>query len=255
MYFEKLVQSIIKSIRAKRRGIFEIDLRFRPYGNQGPLCNTLCQLEEYYSPDGPAWDFERQCLVRLRAVAGDSRLGEEVCRLRDSFVYSGRPLNFPELARLRHRQQEEYVRPGTWNAKFSEGGLVDAEYHVQHLQILHGAADPSVRQTSTRQALRALQAGGWISREEFESLLAAHDFLRQLINSLRILRGHARDLVVPVRKSEEFLFLARRMGYTRRKESRLAEDLAHHRSAVLHYVDWEAKVKSETAPTGNSNEN
>ncbi|MFH1071587.1 MAG: hypothetical protein V1794_18350, partial [Candidatus Glassbacteria bacterium] len=179
-YFEKLVQLLIKSVRAKRQGIFEIDLRFRPYGNQGPLCNTLRQMEEYYSQEGPAWDFERQCLVRLRPVAGDGRLGEQVCRLRDRFVYSGRPLHFAELARLRHRQQEEFVKAGTWNAKFSEGGLVDVEYHVQHLQIFHGRADPSVRQTSTRQALKALHAGGYIGGEEFEALLAGHDFLRRL---------------------------------------------------------------------------
>ncbi|MFH1071784.1 MAG: hypothetical protein V1794_19355, partial [Candidatus Glassbacteria bacterium] len=114
--------------------------------------------------------------------------------------------------------------------------------------IFHGRADPSVRQTSTRQALKALHAGGYIGGEEFEALLAGHDFLRRLINSLRILRGNARDLVVPMRKSEEFLFLARRMGYPRGEESRLAEDLSRHRNLVLRFVDWEAKVKSSAGP-------
>ena len=236
VYYEKLVQNIIHSIRTKRRGIFEIDLRFRPFGNQGPLCNTLKQMEEYYSASGQAWDFERQCLVRLRPVAGDPELGRSVVELRDRFVYSGRPLNFPELHRLRRRQQEEFVKPGTWNAKFSEGGLVDIEYHVQYLQIQHGAQDPAVRGTATREALRALRRGGYISEEEFVGLLEAHDFLRRLINALRILRGHARDLEIPERKSDGFLFLARRMGYPPGGESRLAEDLAHHRAEVIRLV-------------------
>ncbi len=243
VYFEKLVQMIIKIIRAKRQGIFEIDLRFRPFGNQGTLSNTLKQMEEYYSEGGQAWDFERQCLVRLRIVAGDPELGSRMISLRDSFVYSGKKLDFTELHRLRQRQQKEFVKPGTWNAKFSEGGLVEIEYHVQHLQILHGVDAPSMRCTGTRDALKALGKGGYIPQEEMKSLLDAHDFYRSLINSLRILRGNARDLVVPERGSEEFLFLARRMGYSRGSESRLAENLAHHRTVVVRLVDWQSKIK------------
>jgi glutamate-ammonia-ligase adenylyltransferase len=243
VYFEKLVQMIIKIIRSKRQGIFEIDLRFRPFGNQGPLSNTLKQMEEYYSQGGQAWDFERQCLVRLRIVAGDSELGSRMISLRDGFVYSAGKLDFNELYRLRQRQQKEFVKPDTWNAKFSEGGLVEIEYHVQHLQIIHGVDDPSVRCTGTRDALKALGKGGYITREEMQSLLDAHDFYRILINALRILRGNARDLVVPERNSEEFLFLARRMGYPMGSESRLAENLVHHRSAVVRLVDWQSKIK------------
>jgi len=243
VYFEKLVQMMIKIVRSKRQGIFEIDLRFRPFGNQGPLSNTLKQMEEYYSEGGQAWDFERQCLVRLRFVAGDSGLGDRMISLRDRFVYSEKKLDFAELYRLRQRQQKEFVKPGTWNAKFSKGGLVEIEYHVQHLQIIHGVDDPSVRCTGTRDALKALGKGGYITGKEMQSLLDAHDFYRILINALRILRGHSRDLVVPEMDSEEFLFLARRMGYPRGSESRLADDLVRHRSVVVRFVDWQNKIK------------
>jgi len=235
-YFEKLAQKIIQTIKVKRQGIFELDLRFRPFGNQGPLSNTLKQFEEYYNGEGRAWDFERQCLVRLRFIAGDEELGRKVLELRDRFVYSSKPLDLAELLRLRARQLGEFVKPGTWNVKFSEGGLVEIEYHVQRLVIHYGAGDQSVRCTGTREELKALHRGGYVSREEFESLMEAHDFLRRLINALRILRGNARDLVIPERNSEEFLFLARRMGYPAGEESRLAGDLVHHRTAVVRLV-------------------
>ena len=249
VYFEKLAQAIIKSIRAKRQGIFEFDLRFRPYGNQGPLCNTLRQIEDYYSVEGPAWDFERQCLVRLRPIAGDDELGRKICQVRDNFVYSGVPLDFAELARLHRKQQQEYAGGGGLNAKFSDGGLVDVEYHIQHLQITYGASDVSVRKTSTRRALEALREGGYISDSDGRALREAHDFLRRLINSLRILRGNARDLVVPVSDSEEFLFLARRMGYPTGEENRLEEDLNKYTSAVKRIVDWDRKVASSDQVT------
>jgi [glutamine synthetase] adenylyltransferase / [glutamine synthetase]-adenylyl-L-tyrosine phosphorylase len=243
VYFEKMAKAIIKAIRAKRQGIFELDLRFRPFGNQGPLCNTLRQIEDYYSKDGPAWDFERQCLVRMRTIAGDEELGRRVCDIRDKFVYSGDSLDYAELARLHRKQQVEYADGSGLNAKFSDGGLVDVEYHVQHLQITHGARDETVRLSSTRKALEALRAGGYVTDSDSRDLRAAHDFLRRLINSLRILRGNARDLVVPDQDSEEFLSLARRMGYPSGEEQVLAVDLHTHTSAVKRIVDWESKVK------------
>ncbi len=246
VYFEKLSKVIIKAIRAKQQGIFELDLRFRPYGNQSPLCNTLKQIEEYYSQSGPAWDFERQCLVRLRPIAGDEELGRRVCAIRDNFVYSGAPLDYAELARLHRKQQDEYASGKGLNAKFSDGALVDVEYHIQHLQITHGAEYEPVRLCSTRKALEALRAGGYVTDEDSRVLRAAHDFLRRLINSLRILRGNARDLVVPGDDSEEFLFLARRMGYATGEEHKLATDLQMHTSAVKRIVDWDSKVKSSS---------
>lgn len=242
-YHEKLAQQIIRSIRSKEKGIFELDLRFRPFGNQGPLSNTLAQIEEYYSDSGQAWDFERQCLVRLRPIAGDAELGEKVLAVRDRFVYSGRHLNIEELHRLRNRQLEEFVAPGCWNAKFSRGGLVDIEYHVQHLQVEHGASEKSVRLTGVREAMKALYAAGLMSESDFNFLFEAHTFLRRLINSLRILRGHARDLVVPGTGTDEFSFLARRMGYPLGGEDRLAVDLDQHRREVMRIVDWDEKVR------------
>ena len=44
-------------------------------------------------------------------------------------------------------------------------------------------------------------------------LTDAYDFLRNLINSMRMLRGNARDLFLPPVESTEYAHLARRMGY------------------------------------------
>lgn len=47
-----------------------------------------------------------------------------------------------------------------------------------------------------------------------------------------MVRGDARDLTVPPADSEEFEFLARRLGYGRRVD-RLAQDLEDHTQKVL----------------------
>jgi glutamate-ammonia-ligase adenylyltransferase len=105
------------------------------------------------------------------------------------------------------------VRGGTFNPKFSPGGLVDVEYLVQGLQMRHGDRDEQLRATNTRAAMAALAAAGILPPEDHERLREAQTFLRWLIDALRMVRGDARDLTIPAAGSEEFAYLARRMRY------------------------------------------
>ncbi len=230
-FFERLAQEFVQTIQARREGIFEIDLRLRPYGQAGSMAVALESFSRYFAPDGPAWDYERQALVKLRPVAGDAALGEEIVRLRDEFVYSGERFNVTAMRAMRERQLRHLVTAGTFNAKFSPGGLVDIEYLVQGLQITHGDRDRSLRLTNTRQAMKALATAGFLAQDDYERLREAHIFLRRLINALRMVRGNARDLTVPPAESEEFAFLARRLEYGN-DWGRLSEDLARHTACV-----------------------
>jgi glutamate-ammonia-ligase adenylyltransferase len=79
-------------------------------------------------------------------------------------------------------------------------------------------------------ALQALHQAAYLSLQEYQQLRAAYIFLRRLIDALRVVRGHAHDLVLPPADSEAFTFLARRMGYWggQRPAARLATDITHH---------------------------
>ncbi len=230
-YYERLVHAFLQTIRARREGIFEIDLQLRPYGRMGSMAVSLEAFRRYFGPGGPAWAYERQALVKLRPIAGDPELGKHIEALRDQFVYSGEPFDVKAMRAMRERQIRHLVTGGTFNAKFSPGGLVDLEYLVQGLQITHGHQDPTLRRTNTREAMEALAEAGILSAEEFRRLRAAHIFLRRLINALRMVRGNAKDLTVPPTDSEEFAFLARRLGYGGDVE-RLHADLVRHTAYV-----------------------
>ena len=52
-----------------------------------------------------------------------------------------------------------------------------------------------------------------LSEEDYKALSEAYIFQRRLIDALRMVRGNAKDLTVPPADSEEFEFLARRLGY------------------------------------------
>ncbi len=212
-FYSDVVKRFVKAIQARRKGIFEVDLRLRPYGNAGPLAVSTSAFETYFSADGPAWPFERQALVKLRPIAGDRQLGEKLSILRDSIVYDSASFDVASMRAMRERQIQQHVKAGTWNAKLSEGGLVDCEYLVQGLQVTYGKVSPAVRTPNTLKAIRQLAACGHLSDEEARGLSGSYEFLRRLIDALRMVRGDARDLTVPAVDTEEFEYLARRLSY------------------------------------------
>ncbi len=240
-FFDRLVREVIRFIESKRQGIFRIDLRLRPYGSGGPLACSLETFCRYYGKDGQAHSYERLALVRLRAIGGDAELGSRIERLRDGMVYASRSIDPAEILDLRKRQFAEKVKDQRLNAKFSPGGLVDLEYDVQILQVIHGRNLPRLRTPRIHEALSALEEGGILSPSEAERLTAAYDFLRNLINGLRMLRGSAEDLFLPDKDSLEFGHLARRMGYQRGHgldaAQRLYLDFETHTAAVRAFVE------------------
>ncbi|MEK7267939.1 MAG: glutamate-ammonia-ligase adenylyltransferase, partial [Nitrospirota bacterium] len=231
-YFERLVQEILQWVEAREEGIFHLDVRLRPHGGKGLLANTLEELRTYYSAAGLSAPFERQALIKLRFVAGDDALGHQVETHRDAFVYSGQPWDLPTALDLRRRQVKELVEPGRTNVKYSSGGLIDIEYAVQYLQLMHGHNAPRLRTPNTLEAIASLGQGGELKPDEMIALREAYLFLRGLIDALRIVRGNARDLVLPPDDSDTFIFLSRRLGYTAERweegAARLAADITRH---------------------------
>ena len=152
------------AIHARREGIFEIDLQLRPYGKAGSLAVSLDAFRRYFAPEGPAWAYERQALVKLRPIAGDAQLGRaDRAAARSSSSTRGEPFDVTAMRAMRERQVRHLVKGGTFNAKYSPGGLVDIEYLVQGLQITHGRDNPALRQTNTRQPWRRWQTPGILS--------------------------------------------------------------------------------------------
>jgi glutamate-ammonia-ligase adenylyltransferase len=230
-FYEKLVQTFVSAIQAKREGVFEVDLQLRPYGKAGSLAVSLEAFRRYFAPGGPAWAYERQALVKLRPIAGNPELGQHVAMLRDQFVYDGEAFDVTAMRAMRERQIRHLVTGGTFNAKFSPGGLVDVEYLVQGLQITHGHDNPTLRLTNIREAMAALVNAGILSLDDYARLRRAHTFLRWLIDGLRMVRGNAKDITVPPADSEEFAFLARRLRYGG-DVARLRDELTRYTTSV-----------------------
>ncbi len=225
-FFRTLTQETSQFIRAKRAGIFEVDLRLRPYGKEGPLACSRRQFQQYYNPEGEAHPFERLALVRLRWIAGDPSLGFEIEKLRNAFVYDGPPIDLDMIWDVWVKQHEQKNEPGRVNAKYSPGALVDLEGTVQLLQVNHARVAPQLRTPRLSGAIEGLRRAGVVNAADYADLLGSYRFMRRLINALRMLRGNAADLFLPKADSDEYIHLARRVGYTRAGDRSSAEQLA-----------------------------
>lgn len=234
--FEELVRELIDLIAAREEGIFHVDLRLRPHGGKGPLASPLEAVRDYYRAGGEAAPFERQALIKLRRVAGDDALGRAVEAHRDAFVWSGAPWDRENALHLRERQARELVPAGRFSVKYSPGALVDVEYSAQYLQLEHGSVHPDLRTPSTLEALDRLRALGFLEADDHGTLHDGYVFWRRVADGLRMVRGNARDLLLPEEGSQELGFLARRLGYPgaggREAGTALAADVARHRERV-----------------------
>jgi glutamate-ammonia-ligase adenylyltransferase len=211
-FYERWAQEFLQWIEAKQEGIFHIDTRLRPYGDKGTLASSREEIQAYYQVGGAAAPFERQAFIKLRHITGNRALGKAIEAHRDRFVYGPEPWDLATALHLRKRQMAELVQPGTTHVKLGPGGLLDVEYLVQYLQLMHGHQLPSLRTPNTLEAIEQLCHASILSLGERESLNDDYLFLRQLIDGLRIVRGNAKDLVLPPSGSDEMVFLARRMG-------------------------------------------
>lgn len=225
-YFARKAQRIIHLIsepNAAGPG-YDLDTRLRPSGSQGMLVTSLESFARYHAVrlegaaelgpgvqwSGAAW--ERQTLLRARYCAGDRALGERAIQIAERAAYDAGAPPAGELRRLRARMEKELGRERSdrYDLKTGRGGLLDVEFAVQWLQMVHGK-DPAVRTTDTTEAIEALYRRGYLARAEYETFREGYRFLRRLEQRIHVLRG-AGSSALELR-SRGLQHLARRMGY------------------------------------------
>jgi glutamate-ammonia-ligase adenylyltransferase len=248
-FFTRVAQTMLTTLQAPTREgrVYTIDTRLRPSGNKGPLVSSRAAFSRYHAESSQLW--ERQALIKARAIAGDATLMAEVDAIIERFVYA-RPLRDDEIAeihRLRMRMERELAgdeRRG-FNIKTGRGGLVDIEFLTQMLQLKHGTDVPAVRRRATRHALAELAAAGVVAPEDAAALEESYAFLRRLTNRLRIERDQPVEALE--RGGAHLPALARRLGYEGAGDAiarRLLDDYARHRERVRAlYTRWFGEVR------------
>ncbi|MBR8641287.1 bifunctional [glutamine synthetase] adenylyltransferase/[glutamine synthetase]-adenylyl-L-tyrosine phosphorylase [Streptomyces tuirus] len=192
-----------------------IDADLRPEGKSGPLVRTLTSYAAYYRRWSLTW--ESHALLRAEPVAGDEDLGRRFIELVDPLRYPADGLAdeaVREIRRLKARMESERLPRGAdpkLHAKLGPGGLSDVEWTVQLLQLRHGATEPGLRTTRTREALAAARAAGLVTDEDAATLDEAWVLATRVRNAVMLVRGRAGD-TFPT-EPRELAAVGRYLGY------------------------------------------
>ncbi|WP_236718923.1 hypothetical protein [Syntrophotalea acetylenica] len=89
--------------------------------------------------------------------------------------------------------------------------MLDVEFLVQYLQLLHGGGHPSLQTPNTLEALKALRRDGLLEKTEYRLLAGGYQFLRRLESRLRLV--HDQSINTFSGDSATLAKLARRLGY------------------------------------------
>src|SRR6266700_2771120 len=197
----------VLSIPSPEGVIASVDARLRPEGEKGPLVGSLEAFEAYYRDRAQFWEI--QALTRARPVAGPN---QETFRAIAHAAWSiaGRdPDLFGKIdAMVQRVRAERGSGNDALDFKTGLGGIVEAEFLVQALQMRH-----DVRETSVRLAIAKL--ANIISPEDADSLGRGYEFLRRLETVLRRWRNTSASSLPP--DPVEQRKLAIRMGFKDRE--------------------------------------
>ena len=194
-YFIRLSQRLIAALTTKTAagGLFEVDMRLRPSGNKGPVAASLEGFRKYHAES--SWTWEHMALTRGRVIAGAPELAERIrgeiqtvlCQPREPEVLRA------SVADMRQRMAAGHVATSPWQLKHWRGGLVDAEFIVQFLQLRHAHDHPEVIEGNTAMACAKLAAIGALSEQDADALASAVRLYRDVQGLLRLTVDDAFD--------------------------------------------------------------
>jgi len=154
------------TLRTAAGELFDIDTALRPNGNSGLLVTSLTSFEKYQTGRGSntAWTWEHQALTRARWCAGFAALAPQFDAVRRAVLCAPRDADAlrAEIHAMRDKVADAHkVKGGRFDVKHSAGGMLDVEFAVQYLVLLHAATQPTLIDDVGNIALlqRAEQAG------------------------------------------------------------------------------------------------
>lgn len=179
-YYPRLTQALVAALTAPTAegALYEVDMRLRPSGRQGPVAVSLSAFDAYQT--GKAWVWEHLALVRSRVIAGPAGLREAIDVVVDRALAAreGSPDVLSEAAAMRAKivQSTAAERANPWSLKHAAGGLMEIEFLAQTGALAAGLG----RRRAAREALPGLAEAGWLDAEDACALAEALALLQRL---------------------------------------------------------------------------
>jgi glutamate-ammonia-ligase adenylyltransferase len=187
-YYARLTQRLITAITAPTpEGVlYEVDMRLRPSGNKGPIATHISAFLDYQQ--NSAWTWEKLALTRARVVAGNVGFSKNVqkaithslCQSRDEALVRA------DAAAMRQTMLEAKKPANIWDIKNISGGMVDLEFIIQVLQIIHAHDHPEILSPNMLKAISNLNTAGLLDSNRANQLENTCLLYQQLAQVLKL---------------------------------------------------------------------
>tara|TARA_R110002096_G_scaffold154_30_gene1007 strand:+ start:3260 stop:6160 length:2901 start_codon:yes stop_codon:yes gene_type:complete len=172
--------------------VFRVDTRLRPFGESGPPIVSFAALESYLLQHGRDW--ERYAYVKARIVGWQppSPVAESLyTQLIQPFVYR-RYLDYGVFESVREMQRliatEVRRRELEHNVKLGPGGIREAEFIVQAMQLVRGGSEVELQSRELLTVLPKLVNERGLTAAAADELAIAYCYLRRVENFIQAIR-------------------------------------------------------------------
>jgi glutamate-ammonia-ligase adenylyltransferase len=189
-YYSRLTQAMVTAVTAQmsQGRLYEIDMRLRPSGTQGPVATSITSFRDYQM--NQAWTWEHLALTRARPVAGEAALMQEIEIFRQEVLQakSTGDAILKDVDEMRERIAAAKQPSGLWDAKLGSGRMQDIELVAQAATLMAGSAKRDIAA-----GLANGVAIGWFDAAESAALKEAYDLCWTLQVASKLLTEHALD--------------------------------------------------------------
>lgn len=183
-YYARLTQALITALTAPMAEgrLYEVDMRLRPSGNQGPVATSWASFQTYQKEE--AWAWEHLALTRAQVVAGPEALEHDIEAFRCMLLRQKGDKAFilREVGEMRARIAVAKSPSGPWETKLGPGRMQEIELIAQAGSLLAGRSERAVEA-----GLAAGVAVGLLNDAEEEALTAAYRLCWQVTQAARLL--------------------------------------------------------------------
>ena len=190
-WFARATKTMVTALSAPTAAgkLYEVDLRLRPSGKQGPVATSLEAFRTYQQTE--AWTWEHMALTRARVVAGAPGLMDDIEEVRRAVIAEkADPAKVcRDAADMRDRLAAAGRAGGTWRVKDGPGGMQEIDLIGQAAALMAGAP--------ARRIADQLQAGvaiGWLAAPEAARLTEAHSLFSAVHQAANLLTDGPLDV-------------------------------------------------------------
>ncbi|MBN6067989.1 bifunctional [glutamate--ammonia ligase]-adenylyl-L-tyrosine phosphorylase/[glutamate--ammonia-ligase] adenylyltransferase [Aggregatibacter actinomycetemcomitans] len=191
-FYLRLAQKIVSifSMNTSAGILYDVDMRLRPSGDAGLLGCFFAAFENYQLNE--AWTWEKQALVRSRAVFGEPTLREEFDAIRHKVLAAPRDLAKlkQDVCEMRKKMYQHLTQQteNQFNIKTDSGGITDIEFIAQYLVLAHSPQQPALTRWSDNVRIFDIMVEyGVISETDGERLKQCYVDLRNRTHHLNLL--------------------------------------------------------------------